>query len=46
MEFCRKDHPIVLNGWIFAVFGLFDYLNFSKSEQVSSFLDGTLATMK
>jgi hypothetical protein len=28
-EYCRKDGYLVLNGWIFAIYGLYDYYRFS-----------------
>jgi heparosan-N-sulfate-glucuronate 5-epimerase len=45
LEFCRKDHNVVLNGWIFAVFGLIDYLKHRQDPQTSAFLKETLSTM-
>jgi heparosan-N-sulfate-glucuronate 5-epimerase len=45
MEFPRMDGNIVLNGWIFAVFGLCDYLNFKKDHQVKETFDLTVKTM-
>ncbi|MBN1394462.1 MAG: hypothetical protein JW959_05525 [Pirellulales bacterium] len=46
LEFCRKDHNIVLNGWIFAVFGLIDYLQLVADDGVQAHLQATLGTMK
>jgi hypothetical protein len=46
LEFCRKDHNVVLNGWIFAVFGLLDYRDYSRDEHVRDVLQATLTTMK
>jgi hypothetical protein len=46
MEICWRPHNIVLNGWIFAIFGLIDYLNYRHNPQVEGFLIETLATMK
>jgi len=45
LEFCRKDNYVVLNGWIFAVFGLIDYLKHRQDSQAAAFLDDTLSTM-
>ncbi|NQU26226.1 MAG: hypothetical protein HQ567_33480 [Candidatus Nealsonbacteria bacterium] len=45
MEFCRKDHTIVLNGWIFALFGLIDYTGFCHDEQAEAGLKTSLSTM-
>jgi hypothetical protein len=45
LEFCRKDQLVVLNGWIFAVFGLVDYLKHRQDPQTAALLDETLATM-
>ncbi len=46
LEDCTKDGSVVLNGWIFGVFGLFDYLRLSKQERVESCLSATIDTMK
>ena len=43
-EFCR-DRDVVLNGWIFAIFGLMDYAAFRKTEAVQSALEQTLTTL-
>ena len=45
LEDCRKDHNLVLNGWIFAVFGLIDYLKYREDPQTAAFLKETLSTM-
>ena len=45
LEECRKDHNLVLNGWIFAVFGLIDYLKYREDPQTATFLKETLSTM-
>lgn len=46
LEFCRKDHNVVLNGWIKAIFGLIDYLQFAENARVQTSLDATIDTMK
>ncbi len=46
LEFPRKDGNIVLNGWIFAVFGLYDYLNYKKDSEVEKVYQLTLNTME
>jgi hypothetical protein len=46
LEFCRKDHNIVLNGWIFAIFGLLDYVNFVNNESIKKLFSATLATLE
>jgi hypothetical protein len=44
-EFCRKDGYVVLNGWIFAIFGLRDYAQHSGDPEVRSTLEATLRTL-
>ena len=46
MEFPRKDGNLVLNGWIFAVFGLYDYMNFKKDADVERAFHLTVKTME
>ena len=44
-EYCRKDEYIVLNGWIFALFGLSDYcIDFDDTEG-KNFLRETIDTL-
>lgn len=43
-EYCRKDNLIVLNGWIFAIFGLYDYQQYFNTQD--SYLTGTLNTLE
>jgi heparosan-N-sulfate-glucuronate 5-epimerase len=45
LEFCGKDDNVVLNGWIYGVFGLIDYLEDRQDLQASAFLKETLSTM-
>lgn len=41
------DKPVVLNGWIFSIFGLFDYLLINKNnETVKQFYRKTIDTLK
>ena len=37
--------PVVLNGWIFAIFGLYDMFLLTKSEKVQELLDLTVRTL-
>ncbi len=34
LEYCRSDYNVVLNGWIFAIFGIYDYRKFSKDNKM------------
>lgn len=45
-EVCSDDHQVVLNGWIYATFGLLDYRRHTGREDVATVLDQTLATME
>ncbi len=45
MEFPRKDGNVVLNGWIFGVFGLYDYINYQDDAEVRGLFNTTLKTM-
>jgi hypothetical protein len=45
-EYCRLDNYVVLNGWIFAIFGLIDYFDYCKDPQVKGLLDVTLGTLR
>ena len=38
--------PLVLNGWIFSLWGLYDYCKYTADEQTQSVLDATLETLK
>lgn len=44
-EQCRVEPYVVLNGWIFAVFGLHDYFRWHPNDARKSVLDATLATL-
>lgn len=42
---CTHD-PLILNGWIFSLWGLFDYCKYiDESDEVKSVLDKTLASL-
>jgi len=45
-EFSRKDGNVVLNGWIFAWFGLFDYVTFSHNPTAEKISNQTVETMQ
>jgi heparosan-N-sulfate-glucuronate 5-epimerase len=45
-EYCRKDEYIVLNGWVFALFGLLDYQSYFKDELSQKYLKETIDTLK
>lgn len=40
------DSPIVLNGWIFSLWGLYDYCKYTKDEKAKDILEQTLASLK
>lgn len=44
-EYCTYDGNVVLNGWIFAIFGLLDYLRWRHHDEVREALRQTLATL-
>lgn len=44
-EQCRVESYVVLNGWIFAVFGLHDYVTWKADNSCTSILDATVATL-
>jgi len=46
-EECIKEEPLlILNGWIFAIFGLFDILKIIKNEKYMDALHNTLKTLE
>jgi hypothetical protein len=45
MEHCVKSGNVVLNGWIYGVFGLWDVQRYMPDNSVARFLDRTLETM-
>lgn len=44
-EYCRTDNQVVLNGWIFATFGLFDFASVCPDVEVQEQLSTTLGTL-
>lgn len=38
--------PLVLNGWIFSIWGLYDLYKYTKEENLKPILDRTIATLK
>lgn len=40
------DTPVVLNGWIFSLWGLFDYCKYTNDEKVQAVLESTLEALK
>lgn len=46
LEFPRKDGLVVFNGWIFAIFGLYDYIYFKDDPEVKKILERTVKTME
>ena len=38
--------PLVLNGWIFSLWGLYDYFKYTSDEQTGTILVATLETLK
>lgn len=40
------DNPVILNGWIFSFWGLYDYCKFIKDEDTSALLQKALASLK
>ena len=44
-EQCRVEPYVVLNGWIFAVLGLYDYFQWQSDDTRKSILDATVATL-
>lgn len=44
-EYAHEEHYIVLNGWIFSLFGLYDYVKFSGDERYKAVLNQTIESM-
>lgn len=44
-ECCTKDKNIILNGWIFAIFGLVDYRRYIASKTSGDLLDDAIASL-
>ncbi len=42
---CTHD-PLILNGWIFSLWGLYDYYKYLNDSEVQDVLDATLASLK
>lgn len=40
------NHPVVLNGWIFSLWGLYDYCKYVSDAETQRILDATLRTLK
>lgn len=45
-EFCRSDEYVVLNGWIYGIFGMMDYARWSNSAVARDALHETVTTLK
>nr|WP_295269202.1 D-glucuronyl C5-epimerase family protein [uncultured Blautia sp.] len=42
---CTED-PLILNGWIFSLWGVMDYCKFFQDPEIKDILDRTLGTLK
>jgi len=42
---CTHD-PLILNGWIYSLWGLYDYYKYINDKQVQSVLEATLVSLK
>lgn len=40
------DNPVILNGWIFSLWGLYDYCKYFRDKEASVILQKTLDTLK
>ncbi|MBI2187952.1 MAG: hypothetical protein HYU37_12685 [Acidobacteria bacterium] len=45
-EYCRTDGQVVLNGWIFGLFGLLDYTRMTESPHTTLLIDRSIATLE
>jgi hypothetical protein len=45
-EVCRRDKYVVLNGWIYALFGLIDYTDSTRSPAAAAALEASLDTLR
>lgn len=45
-EICRSDDYVVLNGWIFALFGLHDYVEWRQDDQARGVLEKSRDTLQ
>jgi len=46
LEYCRRDETVIFNGWVYAVFGLMDYVQFQVDDVAEAALECTLKTMR
>lgn len=44
-EYVSQDNLSVLNGWIFSVFGLYDYVIFTQSKEYENLLNTTIKSL-
>lgn len=44
-EYVSKDNLCVLNGWIFSIFGLYDYCHICKEKKYTDILNNTVQTL-
>lgn len=42
---CTED-PLILNGWIFSIWGIYDYYKFFKDEKVKVLFDATILSLE
>jgi len=45
-EVCREDQPLVLNGWIYAIFGLYDFVASTHDQRAADILRETIASLR
>jgi hypothetical protein len=45
-EVCRKDSYVILNGWIYSIFGLWDYCDWCRDSDASWALNNTLSSLQ
>ena len=46
LEDCEKESDVVLNGWIFGLFGLYDYLRLCTNDSVQGTYRATVDTLR
>lgn len=46
VELCRQDATIILNGWIYALFGILDYARFSNDDRAQLMLKQSFLTLE
>lgn len=44
-EYAHPEHCVVLNGWIFSIFGLYDYVKYSHDSKYEELLNKTIRSM-